>query len=311
MRRCEPNLVSTQVTRAGLHALTSCDPDASRRLRRLREYERAVVGEKPVTALSSCGPGRAQNLPLSLRVGQARFIQGVRRRRARLVSADGRPRHNGNRRKESPVTAETRDRLVRISVLQEAALQSFQAFAPKPLLTSFSRHAAKPCVMTRSCCGPSSSTAPATRRRRTTSGSNCRAVVDSVAGSDGRNPIDDRCGPRKASQKSALKRLAYLGMPLLLLCFCATVVPCGMISGKTKRTRAHRGPTVRTRSASAETAQTEVVERKYKRLLLAWAPLGMGARAVETDNDDDDDACRRRRGETPTTLLARHCFVCM
>ena len=61
-----------------------------------------------------------------------------------LVSADlAAHTTTGNRRKESPVTAETRDRLVRISVLQEAALQSFQAFAPKPLLTSFSRHAAK------------------------------------------------------------------------------------------------------------------------------------------------------------------------
>ena len=30
-------------------------------------------------------------------------------------------------------------------------------------------------------------------------------------------------------------------------------------------------------------------ERKYKRLLLAWAPLSAWVRAVETDNEDEED----------------------
>ena len=176
---------------------------------------------------------RAQNLAPSLfaSVKLASYKEYVAVERG-LVSADlAAHATTGNRRKESPVTAETRDRLVRISVLQEAALQSFQAFAPKPLLTSFSRHAAKPCVhdavVLRTELLDGTSNPPPTHDEWFELQS-CR--VDSLQGL--MDEIQTTIiADAKASQSAALKRLAYLGMPLLLLCFCAATVGLRALTG--------------------------------------------------------------------------------
>jgi len=224
---------------------------------------------------------RAQNLAPSLfaSVKLASYKEYVAVERG-LVSADlAAHATTGNRRKESPVTAETRDRLVRISVLQEAALQSFQAFAPKPLLTSFSRHAAKPCVhdavVLRTELLDGTSNPPPTHDEWFELQS-CR--VDSLQGL--MDEIQTTIiADAKASQRAALKRLAYLGMPLLLLCFCAATV--GL--------RALTGLVTYQERVSEKLRKLKSSERKYKRLLLAWAPLSAWVRAVETDNEDDDD----------------------
>ena len=226
-RHTMPGRNLAPLTRAGRHALTSCDPDASRRFRRVHEYERAVAGGGPRRVRELMRSGlRAQNLAPSLfaSVKLASYKEYVAVERG-LVSADlAAHTTTGNRRKESPVTAETRDRLVRISVLQEAALQSFQAFAPKPLLTSFSRHAAKPCVhdavVLRTELLDGTSNPPPTHDEWFELQS-CR--VDSLQGL--MDEIQTTIiADAKASQRAALKRLAYLGMPLLLLCFCAATV---------------------------------------------------------------------------------------
>ena len=224
---------------------------------------------------------RAQNLAPSLfaSVKLASYKEYVAVERG-LVSADlAAHATTSNRRKESPVSAETRDRLVRISVLQEAALQSFQAFAPKQLLTSFSRHAAKPCVhdavVLRTELLDGTSNPPPTHDEWFELQS-CR--VDSLQGL--MDEIQTTIiADAKASQRAALKRLAYLGMPLLLLCFCAATV--GL--------RALTGLVTYQERVSEKLRKLKSSERKYKRLLLAWAPLSAWVRAVETDNEDDDD----------------------
>ena len=210
------------------------EPDAPRRLRRIATFyvyhERATLAVARDACVELMRSGlRAQNLAPSLfaSVKLASYKEYVAVERG-LVSADlAAHATTGNRRKESPVTAETRDRLVRISVLQEAALQSFQAFAPKPLLTSFSRHAAKPCVhdavVLRTELLDGTSNPPPTHDEWFEFQS-CR--VDSLQGL--MDEIQTTIiADAKASQRAALKRLAYLGMPLLLLCFCAARRSCG------------------------------------------------------------------------------------
>ena len=252
---------------------------------------------------------RAQNLAPSLfaSVKLASYKEYVAVERG-LVSADlAAHTTTGNRRKESPVTAETRDRLVRISVLQEAALQSFQAFAPKPLLTSFSRHAAKPCVhdavVLRTELLDGTSNPPPTHDEWFELQS-CR--VDSLQGL--MDEIQTTIiADAKASQRAALKRLAYLGMPLLLLCFCAATVGFRVennqwedVASTAARVheilissqvglRALTGLVTYQERVSEKLRKLKSSERKYKRLLLAWAPLSAWVRAVETEDDDDDD----------------------
>lgn len=191
-----------------------------------------------------------------------------------LVAADLAAATRGRAR--SPATLA---RLGRVVALQDAALQSFLAFAPRRFVTSYAKHAALPCV--HDAVGLRTALSEARGggepdHARWFAVQSCR--IDSLQAM-----MDDLQtavhASALASQRSGLWRLLYLGVPLVAILLAGASLGLEALGGFIKYQE----------SVAEKIHRLKSSQRKYKRLLLAWAPLSAWLSALDDSRSGRED----------------------